>query len=90
MRGSILEDAPASPSSLRPAVPKAFDAIVRKAIEEDPAERYQSVGDLAVDLLRAKAPHAKGWLVPGRLALTPPATTFPLAPRAGYSPLGLP
>ena len=44
---------------MRPGVPKTFDAIVRKAIAKDPAERYQSVGDLAGDLLWAKAGEAR-------------------------------
>jgi eukaryotic-like serine/threonine-protein kinase len=52
---SILEDTPASPSSVRPGLPKAFDAIIRKAIAKEPAERYQSARDLLNDLRRVKA-----------------------------------
>jgi Tol biopolymer transport system component len=62
---SILEDAPASPSSVRPGVPKAFDVIVRKAIAKEPAKRYQSAGDLLNDLRRVKAGQAgrrRQWL----------------------------
>jgi len=62
---SILEDTPASPSSAQAGVPKAVDAIVRKAIAKDPVDRYQSVGDLLDDLRRVKTAPAGGrgpWL----------------------------
>ena len=41
-------DAPRpTPSDLRPELPRAFDAVVQRAMATDPAERYQSAGDLA-------------------------------------------
>ena len=52
---SILEDAPPSPSSVRPGAPKGLDAIVRKAMAKDADERYQSAGELLDDLRRWKA-----------------------------------
>jgi serine/threonine protein kinase len=40
-------DAPRpTPSNLRPDLPRAFDAVVQRAMATDPAERYQSAGDL--------------------------------------------
>jgi serine/threonine-protein kinase len=39
-----------TPSRARPDVPPALDAIVMKALERDPAQRYQSAGAMAVDL----------------------------------------
>ncbi len=51
---SILEDTPEGPSTVRPGIPKALDTIVRKSIARDPADRYQSVGDLLDDLRRVK------------------------------------
>jgi predicted Ser/Thr protein kinase len=62
---SILEDTPASPSSVRPGMPKAVDTIVRTAIAKDPVDRYQSIGDLLDDLRRVKTAQAGGrgpWL----------------------------
>ncbi len=41
-------DAPRpTPSDLRPELPRGFDAVVQRAMATDPAERYQSAGDLA-------------------------------------------
>jgi serine/threonine protein kinase len=41
-------DAPRpTPSDLRPDLPRAFDAVVQRAMATDPAQRYQSAGDLA-------------------------------------------
>ena len=42
----------AAPSSKRPMVPPALDAIVARALERDRAKRYASAGDLADDLER--------------------------------------
>jgi serine/threonine-protein kinase len=41
-----------APSSKRPMVPPALDAIVARALERDRAKRYASAGDLADDLER--------------------------------------
>jgi serine/threonine protein kinase len=40
------------PSKVRPSVPAELDAIVMKALERDPARRYQTAGDMAADLRR--------------------------------------
>ena len=37
----------AVPSDLRPDLPRGFDAVVQRAMATDPADRYQSAGDLA-------------------------------------------
>ena len=42
----------APPSTKRPLVPPALDAIVARALERDRAKRYASAGDLADDLER--------------------------------------
>lgn len=39
----VLEELPAAPSSLQPDLPVAGDAVILKALEKDPAVRYQSV-----------------------------------------------
>jgi serine/threonine protein kinase len=41
---------PEPPSSLNPALPPMLDLIVSRALEKDPAQRYQSAADFAADL----------------------------------------
>jgi serine/threonine protein kinase len=42
----------APPSTKRPSVPPELDAIVMKALERDPARRYQTADEMATDLQR--------------------------------------
>ena len=48
---AILKDTPPLPSSVRPRIPSRLDRIVRRCLAKDPADRYQSAGDLRHDLL---------------------------------------
>src|SRR4051794_365489 len=48
----VRENAP-PPSSLNPDVPRELDAIVLKAMAKNPANRYQSAGEMRADLIRA-------------------------------------
>ncbi|MHC5019220.1 MAG: serine/threonine-protein kinase [Planctomycetota bacterium] len=65
---NVLRFDPPPPSRDNPAVPRELDAIVRKALEKSPADRYQDAGELARDLQRwleggtvtAEAPSAWG------------------------------
>jgi pSer/pThr/pTyr-binding forkhead associated (FHA) protein len=41
-----LQGPPRSVRELRPDLPRAFDDVVRRAMTEDPSERYASAGDL--------------------------------------------
>ncbi len=50
----VKED-PVPPSRVDPEVPPWADAIVLKAMEKDPADRYQSAGEMRNDLQRALA-----------------------------------
>src|SRR4029077_1041889 len=43
---------PPRPRTVNPEVPRDLETIILKAIERDPAERYQSAGELAEDLSR--------------------------------------
>src|SRR5262249_10789882 len=43
---------PTRPRKVNPEVPRDLETIVLKAIERDPARRYQSAGELAEDLRR--------------------------------------
>ena len=45
-----IRNPPPAPRSVNPRVPERLEAVILKAIEKDPARRYQSVGDLLDDL----------------------------------------
>jgi serine/threonine-protein kinase len=48
----VRENAP-PPSTLNPDVPPELDSIVLKAMAKNPANRYQSAGEMRADLIRA-------------------------------------
>src|SRR5262249_10814726 len=48
----VLHEEPPRPRSLNPEVPRDLETIVLKAIDKDPARRYQTAADLADDLRR--------------------------------------
>lgn len=54
---SIAHDTPPLPSELRPEVPEALDAIVRRATEKDVDRRYQSWSEFSHDLALAFRNH---------------------------------
>jgi serine/threonine protein kinase len=51
---AILNRAPTAPMELNKAVPAELEQIVNKALEKDPALRYQSAADLCADLKRLR------------------------------------
>lgn len=50
-----VREAPKTPSSVNPDVPPSVDAIVLKALAKNPANRYQTAGEMRDDLERAIA-----------------------------------
>ncbi len=48
-----VRENPPPPSSINPDVPPELDAIVLKAMAKNPANRYQSAGEMRADLIRA-------------------------------------
>ena len=46
----ILHETPPAPSRYTPGIPPAFDAVVARALEKEPAFRYQSARELHHDL----------------------------------------
>ena len=51
---AILDESPPPPTQVIPALPNRFDEMVGKALEKDRDLRYQSAGDIRVDLNRLK------------------------------------
>lgn len=61
-RRTLLHDA-------RPGLPPAFTAVVDRALQADPAARYQTAGEMKAALLGAlNVPAATGWAPRGRAA----------------------
>src|SRR5262249_29310825 len=48
----VAHEDPTPPRRLNPALPRDLETIILKAIEKDPASRYQTAADLAGDLRR--------------------------------------
>src|SRR6185295_4744512 len=53
---AITSATPSAVSAVRSGVPSELEEIVRRALEKEPGRRYQTVGDLLVDLRRVNAP----------------------------------
>lgn len=52
----VLLSRPESPSTVRPGLPSAFDAVVMRCLDKQPDGRYQSARDLMADLVPLVAP----------------------------------
>jgi len=50
----ILNHAPVAPVRLNPALPQEMEHILNKALEKDPALRYQTAADMLADLRRLR------------------------------------
>jgi eukaryotic-like serine/threonine-protein kinase len=51
---SVLRDEPEFPSHLNPEIPEQLQKIVMKALEKDPAARYQTASEMGLDLKQLK------------------------------------
>lgn len=47
---AILEQAPVPPREVNPKISEGLERVILRTLQKDPKERYQSVGDLRVDL----------------------------------------
>jgi hypothetical protein len=51
---AIIHQQPLSPARIRPELPERLNAVILKAIEKDPALRYQHASDIRADLQRLR------------------------------------
>ncbi|MBN1770196.1 MAG: protein kinase [Deltaproteobacteria bacterium] len=81
--GAVLEHATPRPSSLRPSVPEALDLIAMRALEKDPAARFQRAEELAqaIDLFVAEQRMLANEQVLGELVSTRFASTLVISIR---------
>ncbi|MEV0339575.1 protein kinase [Nocardia sp. NPDC050713] len=68
MRAHLVESPP-RPSRLRPAIPRAMDAVIARALAKEPAARYGSAGEFAA-AARAALLGSKGAAPPSEAADT--------------------
>jgi hypothetical protein len=91
-----INDPPTPPSSVVPGLPRALDAVVLRAMAKDPAERYQSAGDLgraALAAVEGRQPDAPERMVAvGRAAPAEatPAPTLATPPQRPAEPATTP
>jgi serine/threonine protein kinase len=79
-----VHEAPMPPTSLEPSIPPALEAVILRAMEKEPAARFQSVADLASSLEDQAFPVAP---VTATTPMPPITPTTPLrAPRADTLP----
>jgi beta-lactam-binding protein with PASTA domain/predicted Ser/Thr protein kinase len=80
-----VRENPPPPSTINPDVPPELDAIVLKAMAKNPANRYQSAGEMRADLIRA----INGRPVEAEPVMTADEVTTVLGgPRTGQYPAG--
>src|ERR1700692_1375966 len=48
--GAILDEAPIPPREVNPKISEGLERVIMRALQRDPKERYQSAGDLRIDL----------------------------------------
>jgi eukaryotic-like serine/threonine-protein kinase len=50
LRGAILEQTSRPPREVNPKISEGLERIILRALQKDPKERYQSAGDMRIDL----------------------------------------
>ena len=68
-----VREAPRPPSDTKPGLPKEMDAIVLKALNRNPLNRYQTAAEMRSDLVRALS----GEGVQAAALLAPPSRSMP-------------
>jgi eukaryotic-like serine/threonine-protein kinase len=69
---AILEEAPVPPRKVNPKINEGLERVILRALQKDPKQRYQSAGDLRIDLaslstgkipLHARRTPSRFWLL---------------------------
>ena len=85
LAGNIFRAPPKSLRALCPDAPPGLEAVIERCLAKDPADRYQDVASLVLDLERHRGFRETGSLVHGK----PPASCPPAADRRRLvAPLG--
>jgi eukaryotic-like serine/threonine-protein kinase len=72
-----VQQQPPAPSAINPSVPPAYDYVVGRALEKNPASRYQSANEMLRDLERVRL---------GEAVVPSAGATQVLPPSAGVAP----
>src|SRR5258708_25511999 len=68
---SLIHAVPEWPLRFDPATPPELERIVRKALEKDPGQRYQSAGEMRVDFQRLRREVVSGQVYRNGAAVGP-------------------
>ena len=87
LMGAHLRKPPPQPSVVHPGVPAGFDAVVAKGMAKEPADRYQSAGDLAAAARAVLGGSAEQSRVPAGITNgVPPTAATIIKPRRPAEP----
>lgn len=81
---AILHGTPPPPSQFRAGVPASLDAVIARAMQKNPSERYQDAGEMARDLAQCRAGIHRASGAPAGSA----AVQAPVDPYAATASLG--
>ena len=88
---AILQDEPRPPSSFWSGIPAALDTVVLRALEKNPARRYQTIGEFAAALRAGvRAADFSAETSETKTTFVSATDALPFAPRSGLSLLVLP
>jgi serine/threonine protein kinase len=74
-----LEEMPKPPSQLNPAIPMPVESVILRALEKDPRQRFQSVGEMAMAFSAAVSEADAAQVQIGQLHLTAPSIRYYVA-----------
>ncbi len=77
----VVSEAPRRATTILPTLPAAIDSFFKKALEKDPARRYQSAQDLAAALRRVAASPEASLFEPTRETIPIPIDAGPMSGR---------